>query len=273
MSSTSTNRKVALVTGASAGIGRATARALLTSGYAVFGTSRKATNGELVDGVHMVRCEVTSDESVTAAVAYVLAQLGRIDLLVNNAGVGMLAAAEEYTLPEVQALFDTNVYGVVRVTNAVLPIMREQRSGRIVNLSSILGLVPSPFGAYYAASKFAVEGYSESLDHEVRTFGVRVVLVEPGMTTSSFETSMAQPGKPLSAYDAARANASRWVADGMKTADTTESVAATVVKAASSHNPRLRYTSGKVAGRMALLRRLAPAAMFDKALRKEMRLP
>lgn len=268
-----TSGQVAFVTGASAGIGQATALALSKVGYRVFGTSRKADNGGIVDGIEMVRCDVTSDESVAAAIAHLQAKAGTIDLLINNAGAGILAAAEESSIEQLHRLFDTNFYGTVRMVNAVLPIMRRQGSGRIINMSSILGLIPAPFSAYYAATKHAIEGYSESLDHEVRGFGVRIALVEPGYTRSSFEQSMAAPDQPLSVYDAARANASQMIADNMKTADTSESVAETIVRAASAKHPYARYTSGKGVGRLALLRRWVPAPAFDKSLRRQMRLP
>ncbi|GEP12699.1 oxidoreductase [Methylobacterium gnaphalii] len=265
--------KVALVTGASSGIGEATARALLNAGYRVFGTSRKATDGAILDGIEMVRCDVTSDASVASATQWVMTQSGRIDLLVNNAGMGIQGAAEESSIAVVHALYDTNVYGVVRMTNAVLPVMRKQGSGRIINLGSILGLIPSPFGAHYAATKHALEGYSESLDHEVRVFGIRVVLIEPAMIKSGFEQSMAAPDRPLSVYENGRANAAQWVSDGMKVADVPATVGKTVVQAAGAARPHARYTSGKTAGRLALLRRFAPASVFEKGLRKDMRLP
>jgi short-subunit dehydrogenase len=172
----SKNNGVALVTGASSGIGQATAKALARAGYSVFGTSRKAV-AEGSDGIKMLICDVTDDASVAKMVAEVLKQAGRIDLLVNNAGIGLLGGAEESSTAQARALFDVNVFGITRVTNAVLPTMRSQRKGRIVNLSSILGLIPSPHNALYASTKHAVEGYSESLDHELRTFGIRVVVV------------------------------------------------------------------------------------------------
>ncbi|WP_147080303.1 oxidoreductase [Methylobacterium haplocladii] len=265
--------KVALVTGASSGIGQATALALLSAGYRVLGTSRKAQPGEVVDGIEMVRCDVTSEESVAGAVDHVLGRFGRIDLLVNNAGMGIHGAAEECSMAAVHALYDTNVYGVVRMTNAVLPVMRRQGSGRIVNIGSILGVIPSPFGAHYAATKHALEGYSESLDHEVRPLGIRVVVIEPALTKSGFELGMTPADRSLPAYEAGRASATRWLSEGMKVADTAASVGATVVRIAGLAQPRARYTSGRAAGRLALLRRYAPASAFDKAIRKEMRLP
>lgn len=266
-------KKVAVVTGASGGIGLATARALRHAEYTVYGTSRRVTAGSRVNGVSMIPCDVTSDQSVADAVARVAAEAGRIDLLVNNAGVGLVGAAEETPIEGIKQLFDTNLYGVVRMTNAVLPIMRRQRSGRIVNLSSIMGVIPGPFNALYAASKHAVEGYSESLDHEVRTLGIRIILVEPGMTKSSFEENAGMPAGGIADYDAARAGALRWFSEGMKTADAPEGVAAAIVHAARAPSPKPRYAVGKGMARTALLRRLVPSDAFAKSLRKHMQLP
>src|SRR5919198_4314131 len=265
-------RPVAIVTGASAGIGKATAPALAAAGYRVFGTHRRppATRSP---GIEYLACDVTSDESVTAAVGEVLSKTGRIDLLVNNAGVGLFAAAEESSLEQAKALFDVNLFGVIRMTKAVLPTMRQQGSGRIVNISSVMGLIPAPFWALYAASKHALEGYSESLDHEIRGSGVRVVLVEPAYTRTSFEGNVYQADQQLEAYQSARANAEGVLRDGMKTADTPELVASAVVKASTDANPRRRYAAGRAARQISLLRRFVPASAFDKSLRKQMRLP
>src|SRR5919106_6266489 len=147
-------RPVAIVTGASGGIGEAAARALHAAGYQVFGTYRRppATRSP---GIEYLACDVTSDESVKAAVGEVLSKTGRIDLLVNNAGVGLVAGAEELSLEQAKSLFDVNLFGLIRMTKAVLPPMRRQRAGRIVNLSSVMGLIPAPFMALYAASKHA----------------------------------------------------------------------------------------------------------------------
>ena len=183
-------------------------------------------------------CDVTSDESVKAAVAQVLDQAGRIDLLVNNAGVGLIAGAEESSLEQAKSLFDVNLFGVIRMTKAVLPIMRRQGSGRIVNISSVLGLIPAPFMALYAASKHALEGYSESLDHEIRGSGIRVVLVEPAYTRTSFEGNVYQADQQLEVYQPARSNAEGVMRDAMKVADSPELVASAVVKASTAANPQ-----------------------------------
>jgi len=265
-------RPVAIVTGASGGIGAATARALHATGFRVFGTYRRlpATKSP---GIEYLACDVTSDESVTAAVGEALSKAGRIDLLVNNAGVGLVAGAEESSLEQAKSLFDVNLFGVVRMTTAVLPTMRRQRAGRIVNLSSVMGLIPAPFMALYSASKHALEGYSESLDHEIRGAGVRVVLVEPAYTRTSFEGNVYQADQQLDVYQSARTNAEGVLRDGMKTADAPELVASAVVKASTEANPHRRYAAGRAARQISLLRRFVPESAFDRSLRKQMRLP
>ena len=265
-------RPVAIVTGASGGIGEATAQALHAAGYRVFGTSRRAP-GTRSPGIKYLVCDVTSDESVKAAVGEVLSKASRVDLLVNNAGVGLVAGAEESSLEQAKSLFDVNLFGLIRMTKAVLPTMRKQRAGRIVNISSVMGLIPAPFMALYGASKHAVEGYSESLDHEIRGSGVRVVLVEPAYTRTSFEGNVYQADQQLDVYRSARTNAEGVLRDGMKTADAPELVASAVVKASTELNPRGRYTAGRAARQISLLRRFVPTAAFDKSLRKQMRLP
>jgi NAD(P)-dependent dehydrogenase (short-subunit alcohol dehydrogenase family) len=266
------NRPVAIVTGASGGIGEATARALHAAGYRVFGTYRRLPAARS-PGIEYVACDVTSDESVQAAVGEVLGKTGRIDLLVNNAGVGLVAGAEESSLEQAKSLFEVNLFGLIRLTKAVLPVMRRQRAGRIVNISSVMGLIPAPFMALYSASKHAVEGYSESLDHEIRDSGVRVVLVEPAYTRTSFEGNVYRADQELEVYQSGRSNAEGVLREGMKTADTPELVASAVVKASIEANPRRRYAAGRTARQVSLLRRFVPESAFDKSLRKQMRLP
>lgn len=266
------DRGTALVTGASTGIGLATARALRESGYRVFGTSRRA-GASGAGGITMLTCDVTDDASVAKAVADVVEQSGQIDVLVNNAGVGLFAAAEESSVRQAQDIFDVNFFGVVRMTNAVLPVMRRQVKGRIINMSSILGLIPAPYSALYSATKHAVEGYSESLDHEVRSLGIRVIVVEPAYTRTSFEENLTKPDAPLQIYDSNRANVEAAVRQGLQNGDDASVVASSVVKVAISGSPRLRYAAGGVAGRIRLLRRLVPESAFDRSLRKQMGFP
>ena len=264
--------RTAIVTGASSGIGRASAEALARAGFTVFGTSRKVTSTG-PQQVTMLSCDVTDDASVKALVAEVLQRTGRIDVLVNNAGVGLFGGAEESSAAQVQALFDVNVFGVMRMINAVLPSMRQRGEGRILNLSSAVGLVPTPFSAHYASSKHAIEGYSESLDHEVRAFNIRVSLIEPGYVRGGFDQNALEPDAKLREYDQARAGVHALLKDVQAIADTPETVAEAVRLAATARRPRRRYPVGKVAGQISLLRRFAPASLFDKLLRQQLRLP
>src|SRR5438132_9138599 len=195
-----TAKPVALVTGASSGIGKAASLALVEAGFEVVGTSRKASGVAQRDGVTFLDLDVTSDESVSTVVRRVIERFGRLDVLVNNAGTGAAGAAEESSVGQDQRVFDINFFGVTRMTKAVLPHMRAQGSGRIINISSVLGLVPAPYMAVYAATKHAIEGYSESVDHEVREHGVRVLLVEPAYTKTGFDANAVQPDAPLPIY-------------------------------------------------------------------------
>ena len=184
-----------------------------------------------------------------------------------------MGGAEESSLEQAKSLFDVNLFGVIRTTKAVLPVMRRQRAGRIVNISSVMGLIPAPYMALYAASKHALEGYSVSLDHEIRDAGVRVVLVEPAYTQTSFESNLSRQTNnwtTTSPHDRMQEAVMR---DVMKNADSPELVAKAVLKASTAANPRRRYTAGGFARQVSLLRRFVPASAFDKSLRKQMRLP
>src|SRR2546421_4411113 len=195
-----TAKPVALVTGASSGIGKAASLALVGAGFEVVGMSRNASGVAQRDGVTFLDLDVTSDESVDAVVRRVIERFGRLDVLVNNAGTGAAGAAEESSVAQAQRVFDINFFGVVRMTRAVLPHMRAQGRGRIINISSVLGLIPAPYMATYAATKHAIEGYSESVDHEVREHGVRVLLIEPAYTRTGFDANALQPDAPLPTY-------------------------------------------------------------------------
>jgi NAD(P)-dependent dehydrogenase (short-subunit alcohol dehydrogenase family) len=267
-----TRNAVAIVTGASSGIGEATAQRLAAAGCKVYGTSRRAApaGGRAFE---MLPLDVTSDASVAALVAEVIRREGRIDLLVNNAGFGVApGGAEESSIERAHAIFETNFFGLVRMTRAVLPHMRGRQSGRIINISSVLGFLPMPYGALYAATKHAVEGYSESLDHELRTRGIRVSVIEPAYTRTSFDANFLEPDAKLDAYREARVAVGKRVKEVMETADSPDVVAAAVLEAASAANPKLRYTAGVRAGHLRLLRRYAPARLMDAGIRKDLRL-
>jgi NAD(P)-dependent dehydrogenase (short-subunit alcohol dehydrogenase family) len=266
------NNKVALVTGASSGIGEATAQRLAAAGYTVYGTSRRAPTTEK-RAFEMLALDVTSDESVEAVVKEMMRLHGRIDLLVNNAGFGVApAGAEESSIQHARAIFDTNFFGIVQMTRAVVPHMRRQGNGRIINIGSVLGFLPMPYGALYAATKHAVEGYSESLDHELRTRGIRVSVIEPAYTKTPFDANFIEPDAKLDAYREARESVTRRVNEVMATAEQPGVVADTVLKAANAANPKIRYAAGKLANRLRLLRRFAPAGLVDAGIRKDLRL-
>ena len=264
--------KIALVTGASSGIGEATAERLAMAGYKVYGTSRRgAQAGQR--SFQMLPLDVTRDESVEAAVREVMRLDGRIDLLVNNAGFSIApAGAEEISIKQARSIFDTNFFGTVRMTCAVVPHMRHQGSGRIINIGSVLGFLPAPYMALYAASKHAIEGYSESLDHELRTRGIRVSVIEPAYTKTQFEANLLEADSKLDEYREARAGMARKLKEVLATADEPGVVADVVLEAASAARPKLRYTSGPLANRLRLLRRLAPAGLVDAGIRKDLRL-
>lgn len=267
-----TNVKIALVTGASSGIGEATAQRLATAGYKVYGTSRRGVQAGK-QSFEMLALDVTSDESVAAAVSEVIRQDRRIDLLVNNAGFGVApGGAEESSIEQARSIFETNFFGLIRMTRAVLPQMRHQGSGHIINISSVLGFLPMPYGALYAATKHAVEGYSESLDHELRTRGIRVSIIEPAYTKTPFDANFIEPDVKLDEYREARAGVSKRVNEVMATADSPVVVAETVLMAANATHPKIRYAAGKLANRLRFLRRFAPARLVDAGIRKDLRL-
>ncbi|MGW0472350.1 oxidoreductase [Streptomyces coeruleorubidus] len=267
-----TTRPVALVTGASSGIGKETAHALVAAGFDVIGTGRKTSGLTPPAGVTYLDLDVARDDSATAAVADVITRFGRIDVLVNNAGVGLAGAVEENSVTQAQNILNINVLGVIRMTKAVLPHMRGQGGGRVINISSVLGVAPQPFMALYVASKHAVEGYSESLDHEVREHGVRVLLVQPAYTKTSFDTNAAQPDTPLPLYAERRRVFDEVMAEAMEAGDDPAVVAEVIAAAATDKKPKLRYTAGPLASRVTTARRLVPAGVFDKQIRKNNRM-
>jgi NAD(P)-dependent dehydrogenase (short-subunit alcohol dehydrogenase family) len=267
-----TQGSIALVTGASSGIGEATAERLATAGYKVYGTSRRGAKTDQ-QRFQMLPLDVTSDESVKAAVNELIQLEGRIDLLVNSAGFGVApAGAEESSIEQARSIFETNFFGIVRMTRAIVPYMRKQGSGRIINIGSVLGFLPMPYGALYSATKHAIEGYSESLDHELRTRGIRVSVIEPAYTKTPFDANFLEPDAKLDDYREVRAAVSKRVKEVMATAEEPGVVADVVLQAASAAKPKLRYTAGPVANRLRLLRRFAPAGLMDSGIRRDLRL-
>jgi NAD(P)-dependent dehydrogenase (short-subunit alcohol dehydrogenase family) len=265
-------KSIALVTGASSGIGKATAERLAIAGYTVYGTSRRPAQANQQPFAKL-SLDVTRDESAAAAVEEVIRLEGRIDLLVNNAGFSVApAGAEESSIEQAQAIFDTNFFGMIRMTRAVVPHMRRQRVGRIINISSVLGFLPMPYGALYAATKHAVEGYSESLDHELRTRGIRVSVIEPAYTKTQFDANFLEPDSKLDEYREIRAALAEKTKELVEAGDKPGVVADAVLRAALAPRPKLRYTAGGRARSLQFLRRFAPAGLVDAGIRRDLRL-
>ncbi len=259
------------MTGASSGIGQATAQRLARAGYTVYGTSRRSGPAS-GPSFEMLALDVNSDASVDAAVQALIQREGRIDLLVNNAGFGLApAGAEESSLEQARAIFDTNFFGIVRMTRAVAPHMRRQGGGRIVNIGSVLGFLPMPYMALYSATKHAVAGYSEALDHELRTQGIRVSVVEPAYLNTRFDANVMPPDAPLDVYREICAGVEKRVKSVLAGADGPEGVAEVVLEAALAAQPKRRYAPG-LASRLRLLRRFAPAGVVDAGVRRDLRL-
>jgi len=258
---------IALVTGASSGLGAAIAAGLAAAGYRVFGTSRQA-RGEAL-GVRMVQMDVDDDASVAAAIATILAETGRIDVVVNNAGCGIAGAIEDTTAAEAEAQMSTNFLGTHRVCRAVLPVMRAHQGGRIVNVSSLAGIIPLPFQAFYSASKFAIEAYSEALRIEAKPFGVHVSMIEPGDYATGF-TAHRRLTAASNASSPYHARATRAIAimarDEQANADLGP-VVRTVLRALSAPRPRLRYPTATAVQRVLVaLKPFLPDGLVEKLL-------
>jgi NAD(P)-dependent dehydrogenase (short-subunit alcohol dehydrogenase family) len=256
-----------LVTGASSGIGACCAEFLYERGYRVYGASRSAS---APPGVIPVALDVTDDASVSRAIDVILAAEGRLDVLVNNAGFGIAGAVEDTSVEEALAQFEVNFFGALRVCRAVLPVLRRQRAGYIVNIGSIGGLIAIPYQGLYSASKFALEGLSESLRLEVRPFGIHVVLIEPGDHLTSFTRNRraTEASGPASVYHGPFERAIARMASDEQGGPAPDGVARVVCKVINHRRPRLRYTVGPGAQRVAVwLKRMMPYAVIEQMMR------
>ncbi|HYL97817.1 MAG TPA: SDR family oxidoreductase [Blastocatellia bacterium] len=264
------DRKVVLITGASSGIGKVCAEHLATRGYRVFGTQRAPVESvESINGVELISLDVTEDESVRGAVESVRQRSGRIDAVVNNAGYALMGSVEETSLEEARAQMETNFFGVLRVCGAVLPLMRSQGSGYIINISSLAGVLGLPFSGLYSASKFAVEGMTESLRLETKRHGIRVVLIEPGdfRTQLPANRRIAEGQGPKSPYLDLFKRVSAAQEKDEANAPTPEPIAMLVDKILRSTAPRLRYTTGMTGQRIVVpMKRLLPQRTFEWVL-------
>jgi short-subunit dehydrogenase len=222
--------------------------------------------------VELVRLDVRDEESVRSCLRAVLDQARRIDALVNNAGYTLVGSLEETSIEEAKEVFETNFFGVLRMSQAILPIMREQGYGRIVNIGSVVGFLPAPYQGIYAASKHALEGYSESLDHEVRQFGIRVSVIEPGFTRTNIGQNGQLARRPLVPYDSVRNRVLDAVRESVAKGEDPAKVASVVLEALTTRSPRPRYPAGRRARFLSRLRKFVPPSLFDRGLRKQFRL-
>jgi NAD(P)-dependent dehydrogenase (short-subunit alcohol dehydrogenase family) len=281
MSSSPNNQRalVAVVTGSTGGIGLATSLALARNGYLTYATMRNLAKGDSVQSVadkqhlpiRVVQLDVTDENSIKSAIQSILSQTGRIDLLVNNAGYGLTGALEDIGIDEIKAQYDTNLYGVIRVTQEVLPIMRKQGSGRIINISSGAGRFGFPGGSAYVSSKFALEGLSESMAYELEQFGIKTVLIEPGFVRTNFGDNMVIAQKaqdPNSPYSQMMQMMSSIRGKMLENASDADLVAEVVVEAATAKEPNLRYLAGKDVQQMVAAKKSMSDEEFQKMMKQ-----
>ena len=259
-------KKIVLITGASSGVGQETARLLAQAGHVVFGTSRNPGRQEQPSDVKMVPLDIRSDESTRACVDTVIKQAGRLDVLINNAGYLVSGAIEETTIEQAKELFETNFFGVLRMCQAVLPIMRKQRQGQIINVSSLVGLNPTPFWGLYNASKFALEGLTESLRYELKPLNISVAMLEPSFIKTNLAHSAQHSANLLSDYEPNRQRAWARIREHEVAGMEPRVVAETIVKIVESKAPKLRHLLGKEVIYYRL-RQFVPATMFENAIR------
>lgn len=267
-----TNRTI-LITGASAGMGKETALRLIKEGHVVYGAARRAEKMQdlAAAGGHVLALDVTDHEAVAAAVARVIDEQGRIDVLINNAGYAVYGAVEDISMEDARRQFEVNLFGVAALTKEVLPHMRKQGSGKIINVSSMGGKMYTPLGAWYHATKHALEGWSDCLRIEVEQFGIEVVIVEPGAIDTEFAGVMMQPmldrssTGPYAKMTEALAIANKNIHD--KGDSSPPSVIADVMcKAIRAKRPKTRYVAGKYARPMMTMRKWLGDRAFDKIM-------
>lgn len=264
-----TVERVALITGASSGIGLETARLLTNErGLRVFGA---ALPGDRVPepGFEMLDLDVNCDRSVADCVTAVLDRAGRLDVLINNAGVGLLGTVEETTMDECRGVFETNYFGTVRMIRAVLPIMRLQGTGLIVNTSSVAGHIGVPYEPHYCASKLALDGLTRALRYEVAAFGIDVCVVAPGYVRTPFYDRLRTAAERLPAYEGVRECAAEVFAESARHGNEAPAIARVIVRIVRSRSPRLRYWAGRDARLYAATHRFVPTALFDWIMRRK----
>src|SRR5713101_1449665 len=266
-----TETRVVLITGASSGFGRETARLLLGRGFKVYGTSRNPSERPQELGVGMIALDVDSDSSVENGVKELLDEAGRLDVLVNNAGYVLTGGAEETSIAEAKAQLETDFFGPVRMAKAVLPTMRKQGSGQIINISSLAAVLPVPFEGYYAAAKAALLAWSEALRHEVKTFGIKVSVIEPGFFKTNLGHTRKTARYTISDYDELRQRATATLYHDFENGADPKTVGETVVRVIESRHPKLEYAVGRER-RYKTLKHLLPQSMIENGVRRHWKL-
>ena len=263
---------IVLVTGTSSGIGQAVAAQLGAAGHTVFAGSLEGPTADPPAGVTELPLDVRSEDSVRSFVGASLARGGRIDALVNNAAYGLSGSLEEITIEEARKVLETNLFGIVRTTRAVLPHFRAQRGGRLGNISSGAGFTAEPFAGWYTVSKFAVEGFSETLWHELRPFGVHVSLVQPGWCRTNIVRDAVFSAHPVTAYDPWRTVCVDAQSGYLEAGMPPDRVARCVMHVLQARSPRLRYRVGVDVTTSFWSRRMLPASLFHRLVHRYYRL-
>jgi short-subunit dehydrogenase len=269
-------KKVALVTGASSGIGKETAKLLINNGFTVYGSARRVDkmNDLATIGVKLLAMDITNEEQMVDSVNQIIQNEGRIDVLINNAGYGSYGAVEDMPMSEANYQFEVNIFGLARLVQLVLPTMRAQKSGRIINISSIGGSIGEPHGAWYHSTKYALEGFSDSLRMELQQFGIDVVIIKPGAIFTEWNTIARENLIKVSGNTAYKELAHKHVkmlakADEQGSAPIV--VAKTILQASIASKPKTRYATGKGASIILFLRSVLSDRMFDKLMLSTMR--
>ena len=263
--------KVVLITGASSGIGLAIAKLLLKNNYIVYGSARSTDKmSELqASGGSILDMDVTSDLSVSDGVNTIVKEHGRIDILVNNAGYGLYGALENVAIEEAKKQLDVNVFGLARVIQCILPVMRAQKEGKIINISSIAGKLTSPMGSWYFASKHAVEGLSDSLRQELKPFGIDVIIIEPGGVKSGWAdiaaNHLTENSKDTPYYSQAKKVTTKFPFIKKENANP-EVIANLILKSIIAKNPKTRYIGGANAKFFLFARKILSDKLFDKVV-------
>jgi short-subunit dehydrogenase len=270
-------KKVVLITGASSGIGKETAKLLADKGFIVYGAARRTEKMEDLKsaGIRLLAMDVTKDESMVQGIQEIISAENRIDILVNNAGYGSFGALEDVPLSEARYQFEVNVFGLARLTQLALPYMRKQHAGKIINISSIAGKIGEPHGTWYHATKFAVEGLSDSLRMELKQFGIDVVIIEPGPIITEWNTIARDNMMKVSGNTAYKDLVHKHVkmfekADG-KMGSPPMVIAKMIAKAVLANKPKTRYAAGGGAKLILFARKMVSDRMFDKIMLSQMK--